>query len=62
MKVPALIDELQESGYYAADVTWHARRPGRTIAFWSIRKPVKLAALHRGRVDSARAGRKADTS
>jgi outer membrane protein insertion porin family len=44
----ALIDELQESGYYAADVTWHAQDgpAGRSIKILVDRgKPVKLRAL-----------------
>ena len=60
----ALIDELQESGYYAADVTWHA--PGRPAGRIDpdprgSRKTGAAArlALHRSRVAAARAGRKA---
>jgi outer membrane protein insertion porin family len=44
----ALIDELQESGYYAADATWHAQDgpAGRSIKIVVDRgKPVRLRAL-----------------
>jgi outer membrane protein assembly complex protein YaeT len=44
----ALIDELQESGYYAADATWHAQDgpAGRSIRIIVDRgKPVKLRDL-----------------
>ncbi len=45
----ALLDALQEDGYYAADVTWHATDTpaGRTVRIDVDRgKPVRLRAIH----------------